>query len=54
MRGWIYRRIDTISDISRMQSESGTIYEKELGPNTTKLAEAKTAYDPDSTWHETE
>jgi hypothetical protein len=32
-------------------SQSGTIYEKDLGPETTKLAEAMTAYDPDSTWH---
>ena len=32
-------------------NESGTIYEKDLGPNTTKLAEAMTAYDPDSTWN---
>lgn len=30
--------------------KSGTIYEKDLGPNTTKLAEAMTTYDPDSTW----
>jgi hypothetical protein len=34
--------------------ESGTIYEKDLGPNTTKLAQAMTAYDPDSTWHRVE
>ena len=34
--------------------ESGTIYEKDLGPNTTKLAQAMTAYDPDSTWHKAE
>jgi len=34
--------------------ESGTIYEKDLGPNTTKLAEAMTVYDPDSTWHQAE
>jgi hypothetical protein len=34
--------------------ESGTIYEKDLGPNTTKLAQAMTAYDPDSTWHKVE
>jgi hypothetical protein len=33
---------------------SGTIYEKDLGPNTTKLAEAMTVYDPDSTWHQVE
>jgi len=31
-------------------NESGTIYEKDLGPNSTHLAEAMTAYDPDSTW----
>ena len=30
---------------------SGTIYEKDLGRKTTKLAQAMTAYDPDSTWH---
>jgi hypothetical protein len=34
--------------------KSGTIYEKDLGPNTTKLAQAMTAYDPDSTWHKLE
>jgi Protein of unknown function (DUF2950) len=33
---------------------SGTIYEKDLGPNSTKLAQAMTVYDPDSTWHQTE
>jgi hypothetical protein len=32
--------------------ESGTIYEKDLGPDTIKTAEAMTAYDPDSTWHQ--
>ncbi len=32
--------------------ESGTIYEKDLGPNTTKLAQAMTAYDPDSSWQQ--
>jgi hypothetical protein len=32
--------------------ESGTIYEKDLGPNATKTAEAMTVYDPDSTWHQ--
>lgn len=31
-------------------NESGTIYEKDLGPNSTKLAEAMTAFDPDFTW----
>jgi hypothetical protein len=35
-------------------NESGTIYEKDLGPNTTKLAEAMITYDPDSTWHKTD
>jgi len=32
--------------------ESGTIYEKDLGPDTTELARAMTAYDPDPTWHQ--
>jgi hypothetical protein len=35
-------------------NESGNVYEKDLGPNTTKLAEAMTAYEPDSTWHKAE
>jgi hypothetical protein len=35
-------------------NKSGMIYEKDLGPNTTKLAEAMTAYDPDSTWNKGE
>jgi Protein of unknown function (DUF2950) len=34
--------------------QSGTIYEKDLGPDTTKLAEAMTVYDPGSTWHKAE
>jgi hypothetical protein len=33
---------------------SGTIYEKDLGPRTTKLAQSMTAYDPDSTWQQAE
>jgi hypothetical protein len=35
-------------------NDSGTIYEKDLGPTSTKLAQAMTAYDPDSTWHRAE
>jgi len=31
--------------------KSGTIYEKDLGPDTTKLAQTMTVYDPDATWH---
>ncbi len=34
--------------------ETGVVYEKDLGPNTTKLAESLTGYDPDSTWHRVE
>ena len=33
---------------------SGTIYQKDLGPNTTKIAQAMTDYEPDSTWHRAE
>jgi len=32
--------------------ESGTICQKDLGPDRTKLAQAVTVYDPDSIWHE--
>lgn len=35
-------------------NESGTVYEKDLGPDTTKLAQAVTAYDPDSSWRKAE
>jgi hypothetical protein len=34
--------------------ESGTVFEKDLGPDTTKLAETMTTYDPDSMWHHTD
>lgn len=34
--------------------QSGTMYEKDLGPDTTKLAQAMTVYDPNSTWRKTE
>jgi Protein of unknown function (DUF2950) len=37
-----------------MVDKSGTIYEKDLGPGTTKLAQSMTSYDPDSTWHKAE
>jgi hypothetical protein len=33
---------------------SGAIYEKDLGPDTTKLARAMKVYDPDSSWHRVE
>jgi hypothetical protein len=31
-------------------NESGVVYEKDLGPSTTKIANTMTEYDPDSTW----
>lgn len=34
--------------------QSGTIYEQDLGPNSTKLAQAMTVYDPDPAWHKAE
>jgi len=34
--------------------ESGVTYEKDLGPDTEKIAQAMNAYDPDSSWHEAE
>ena len=35
-----------------MVSESGVVYEKDLGPNTANVANAMTEYNPDSTWHQ--
>lgn len=34
--------------------KSGAIYEKDLGADTTKLAQTMITYDPDSTWHKVE
>jgi hypothetical protein len=31
-------------------NQDGVIYEKDLGPSTSALAEAMTAFDPDKTW----
>jgi hypothetical protein len=31
-------------------SHHGKVFEKDLGPDTTKLAAAITAFDPDQTW----
>ena len=33
-------------------SHSGTVFERDLGPNTAKLAERMSAYNPDKTWTE--
>jgi Protein of unknown function (DUF2950) len=33
-------------------NESGIVYEKDLGPNTTQLAQTMTSYSPDSTWRQ--
>jgi len=33
-----------------MVNQQGRVYEKNLGPNTAKLAAALTEYDPDTTW----
>jgi hypothetical protein len=43
-----------VKRVAFIVDESGAIYEKDLGPDTTKLAQAMTAYDPDSTWHKTD
>jgi hypothetical protein len=34
--------------------KSGSMYEKDLGPDTTKLAQAMTVFDPDPSWDKTE
>jgi Protein of unknown function (DUF2950) len=35
-------------------NEAGVVYERDLGPDTTRLAEAMTSYDPDANWHKAE
>lgn len=35
-------------------NQTGVVYEKDLGPDTTKLATAMTTYSPDSTWRRSE
>ena len=35
-------------------SYDGVVYQKDLGPDTTKIASAMERYDPDKTWHETD
>jgi DUF2950 family protein len=35
-------------------SHTGTVYEKDLGPASAKIAERITAYNPDSSWHKVE
>jgi hypothetical protein len=35
-------------------NHAGTVYQKDLGPNTTRLAERITVFDPDQTWKEVE
>jgi hypothetical protein len=35
-------------------SYDGVVYQKDLGPDTAKIAEAMERYNPDKTWHETD
>lgn len=37
-----------------MVDDTGTIFQKDLGPDTTKLAAAITVFDPDSSWEQPE
>jgi hypothetical protein len=37
-----------------VSDDDDTVYEKDLGPNTEKLARTRTAYKPDSTWRKAE
>ncbi|MBB2495119.1 DUF2950 domain-containing protein [Pseudomonas sp. UL070] len=38
--------------MSFMVSHDGQVFEKDLGPDSAKLAEQMTRFDPDSSWHE--
>ena len=35
-----------------MVSHDGEVLEKDLGPDSAKLAESMAGFDPDSSWHE--
>jgi hypothetical protein len=35
-------------------SWDGVVYQKDLGPDTAKIASAMERYDPDKTWQETD
>jgi hypothetical protein len=35
-------------------NQDGVVYEKDLGPNTVRVAKGMTEYNPDSTWHPAE
>ena len=37
-----------------MVGKDGVVYQKDLGPDTAKIAAAMDRYDPDKTWHETD
>ena len=37
--------------MSFIVSHDGTVYEKDLGPDTVKAFQVRTSYDPDSSWH---
>ena len=47
-------RTDSQSPLVWTNDDLARFYEKDLGPNTTKVARAMTVYDPDSTWHKVE
>jgi hypothetical protein len=36
--------------MSFIVNQQGQVYQKDLGPKTTKIAESMKAYDPDPTW----
>jgi hypothetical protein len=40
--------------MSFLVSHDGVVYQKDLGPNTTRIAEAMKTYNPDRTWKQAE
>jgi hypothetical protein len=41
---------DVTGVMSFIVNQDGAVHEKDLGPDTAKVAQAMTSYDPDSTW----
>lgn len=50
MRTLTLRFIRTTGVMSFIVSHDGTVYEKDLGPNTGAIARAMTRFNPDSSW----
>ena len=45
-----YRAEEPLAASPFIVNQDGTVFQKNLGPNTTRIAAAFTQYDPDGSW----